>query len=159
MEARPEPARAESLRRAGQCRHRSRARGGERRLERASGPGFLRKEGKCSADRRRSRSAARRRRGRRLWLGGTQDFRPDASRGAARVVEGFRQVVHGAPWHPDRHASFERAADAKAYVVEHGAPIVIKADGLAGGKGVVVAGTREEAHAAIDMMLTDQRLG
>src|SRR5256884_1191596 len=64
---------------------------------------------------------------------------------------------HGIP--TARHASFERAADAKAYVVEHGAPIVIKADGLAGGKGVVVAGTREEAHAAIDMMLTDQRLG
>src|SRR5216110_2951816 len=58
-----------------------------------------------------------------------------------------------------RHASFERAADAKAYIVERGAPIVVKADGLAGGKGVVVAGTSEEAHAAIDMMLTDQRLG
>src|SRR2546429_4239279 len=45
---------------------------------------------------------------------------------------------HGIP--TARHASFERAADAKAYVVEHGAPIVIKADGLAGGKGGVVAG-------------------
>jgi len=66
-------------------------------------------------------------------------------------------VRHGIP--TARHASFERAADAKAYVVKHGAPIVIKADGLAAGKGVVVAGTREEAHAAIDMMLTDQRLG
>ena len=64
---------------------------------------------------------------------------------------------HGIP--TARHASFERAADAKAYVVEHGAPIVVKADGLAGGKGVVVARTCEEAHAAIDMMLTDQRLG
>src|SRR5437016_4697421 len=64
---------------------------------------------------------------------------------------------HGIP--TARHASFERAADAKAYVVEHGAPIVVKADGLAGGKGVVVAGTREVAHAAIDMILTDQRLG
>src|SRR5204863_1050684 len=37
-----------------------------------------------------------------------------------------------------RHASFERAADAKAYIVERGAPIVVKADGLAGVKGVVV---------------------
>src|SRR2546422_6170882 len=64
---------------------------------------------------------------------------------------------HGIP--SARHASFERAADAKAYVVKHGAPIVVKADGLAAGKGVVVAGAREEAHAAIDMMLTDQRLG
>src|SRR6266481_8672262 len=62
-------------------------------------------------------------------------------------------VRHGIP--TARHASFERAADAKAYIVEHGAPIVIKADGLAAGKGVVVARTREEAHDAIDMMLTD----
>src|SRR4029077_8541086 len=38
---------------------------------------------------------------------------------------------HGIP--TARHASFERAADAKAYVVRHGAPIVIKADGLAAG--------------------------
>src|SRR5712692_1648767 len=66
-------------------------------------------------------------------------------------------VRHGIP--TARHATFERAADAKAYIVKHGAPIVIKADGLAAGKGVVVAGTREEAHAAIDMMLTDRRLG
>src|SRR5882724_1159263 len=51
-------------------------------------------------------------------------------------------VRHGVP--TARHATFERAADAKAYVVKHGAPIVIKADGLAAGKGVVVAGTREE---------------
>jgi phosphoribosylamine--glycine ligase len=66
-------------------------------------------------------------------------------------------VRHGIP--TARHATFERAADAKAYIAKHGAPIVIKADGLAAGKGVVVARTREEAHAAIDMMLTDQRLG
>jgi phosphoribosylamine--glycine ligase len=66
-------------------------------------------------------------------------------------------VRHGIP--TARHATFARAAEAKAYIVKHGAPIVIKADGLAAGKGVVVAPTREEAHAAIDMMLTEQRLG
>ncbi len=58
-----------------------------------------------------------------------------------------------------RYATFARAGEAKAHVEKHGAPIVIKADGLAAGKGVVVAATREEAHAAIDLMLTDQRLG
>ena len=58
-----------------------------------------------------------------------------------------------------RHATFERAAEARAYVDQRGAPIVIKADGLAAGKGVVVAATREEAHAAIDSMLTERRLG
>jgi phosphoribosylamine--glycine ligase len=64
---------------------------------------------------------------------------------------------HGIP--TARHATFERAAEAKAHVDAQGAPIVIKADGLAAGKGVVVAATREEAHAAIDAMLVEQRLG
>src|SRR5256885_3419602 len=58
-----------------------------------------------------------------------------------------------------RHATFEDAAAAKAYVAEQGAPIVVKADGLAAGKGVVVATTREEAHAAIDAMLGERRFG
>ena len=47
---------------------------------------------------------------------------------------------------------FKGAAAAKDYVRAHGAPIVVKADGLAAGKGVVVAGTVEEAEAAIDTM-------
>jgi phosphoribosylamine--glycine ligase len=53
-------------------------------------------------------------------------------------------------------ALFETFSDinaAKAYVEKHGAPIVIKADGLAAGKGVVVAMNKDEAYAAIDMML------
>ena len=58
-----------------------------------------------------------------------------------------------------RHATFEDAPAAKAYVAEQGAPIVIKADGLAAGKGVVVATTREEASAAIDAMLGERRFG
>jgi phosphoribosylamine--glycine ligase len=59
-------------------------------------------------------------------------------------------------------AFFETFSDipaAKAYVEKHGAPIVIKADGLAAGKGVVVAMSRDEAFEAIDMMLADNRLG
>ncbi len=59
-------------------------------------------------------------------------------------------------------AFFETFSDipaAKAYVEKHGAPIVIKADGLAAGKGVVVAMNKEEAFAAIDMMLSDNKLG
>lgn len=47
---------------------------------------------------------------------------------------------------------FADAASAKAYVAQQGAPIVIKADGLAAGKGVVMAETLEEANEAIDMM-------
>jgi phosphoribosylamine--glycine ligase len=62
-------------------------------------------------------------------------------------------VRHGIP--TARHASFDDAVAAHAYVEQEGAPIVIKADGLAAGKGVVVAGTLAEAHAAIDFMLSD----
>jgi phosphoribosylamine--glycine ligase len=58
---------------------------------------------------------------------------------------------HGIP--TALYASFTEAAAAHAHVAKHGAPIVVKADGLAAGKGVVVAMTAEEAHAAIDTML------
>ncbi len=55
--------------------------------------------------------------------------------------------------------TFSDIAAAKAYVERYGAPIVVKADGLAAGKGVVVAMTREEAFDAIEMMLSDNKLG
>ena len=55
--------------------------------------------------------------------------------------------------------TFTDAVAAHAYVERQGAPIVIKADGLAAGKGVVVALTLKEAHAAIDDMLADNKLG
>src|SRR2546429_10026576 len=64
---------------------------------------------------------------------------------------------HGIP--TARHATFSFAAEAKAYIEKESAPIVIKADGLAAGKGVVVAATRQEALGAIDMMMTAGRLG
>ena len=50
-------------------------------------------------------------------------------------------------------ATFNDPAAAHAYVDAQGAPIVVKADGLAAGKGVVVAETLAQAHAAIDFML------
>lgn len=55
--------------------------------------------------------------------------------------------------------TFTNADEAHAYINKMGAPIVVKADGLAAGKGVVVAMTREEAHTAIDNMLSDNKLG
>jgi phosphoribosylamine---glycine ligase len=61
------------------------------------------------------------------------------------------------------HQTFDDAAAAHAHVDAKGAPIVIKADGLAAGKGVVVATTLAQAHEAIDWMLSgneaDNRLG
>jgi phosphoribosylamine--glycine ligase len=64
---------------------------------------------------------------------------------------------HGLP--TAKYATFTDASVAKAYVDKQGAPIVIKADGLAAGKGVVVAATLAEAKAAIDLMLVQNRLG
>ncbi len=55
--------------------------------------------------------------------------------------------------------TFTDPVAAHAYVDRMGAPIVVKADGLAAGKGVVVAMTLEEAHEAIDFMLLDNTLG
>lgn len=57
------------------------------------------------------------------------------------------------------YATFTDPALAHDYIREQGAPIVIKADGLAAGKGVVVALTLEEAHDAVDRMLGDGSLG
>ncbi|SEA61002.1 phosphoribosylamine--glycine ligase [Nitrosospira multiformis] len=58
---------------------------------------------------------------------------------------------HGIP--TADYATFSSAAKAHRYIDKKGVPIVIKADGLAAGKGVVVAVTLEEAHAAVDKML------
>ena len=58
-----------------------------------------------------------------------------------------------------RYQTFTDPAAAHAYVDSEGAPIVVKADGLAAGKGVVVAMTLKEAHDAIDFMLLDNTLG
>ena len=57
------------------------------------------------------------------------------------------------------HQTFTDAAAAHHYVEQRGAPIVIKADGLAAGKGVVVAIDLQEAHDAIDMMLVGNKMG
>ncbi|MBK7900310.1 MAG: phosphoribosylamine--glycine ligase [Azonexus sp.] len=64
---------------------------------------------------------------------------------------------HGIP--TAEFETFSDATAAHAYIDRKGAPIVIKADGLAAGKGVVVAMTLAEAHAAIDDMLSGNKLG
>lgn len=57
------------------------------------------------------------------------------------------------------HETFTEADKAVAYIKEQGAPIVIKADGLAAGKGVIVAMTEEEAIDAVQDMIGNQRFG
>jgi phosphoribosylamine--glycine ligase len=64
---------------------------------------------------------------------------------------------HGIP--TAAYASFSSVEEAHRYLEEKGVPIVIKADGLAAGKGVVVATTLEEAHAAVDAMMITHQLG
>ena len=64
---------------------------------------------------------------------------------------------HGIP--TAQHQTFTDAALAHRYVDNQGVPIVVKADGLAAGKGVVVATSLEQAHQAIDDMLTTNALG
>ncbi|OGA23174.1 MAG: phosphoribosylamine--glycine ligase [Betaproteobacteria bacterium RIFCSPLOWO2_02_FULL_67_26] len=82
---------------------------------------------------------------------------------AAARLESSKQFAksfmqrHGIP--TADHGSFSAAAPAHEYVERHGAPIVIKADGLAAGKGVVVAMSAGEAHAAVDGMLVEKSMG
>jgi phosphoribosylamine--glycine ligase len=64
---------------------------------------------------------------------------------------------HGIP--TARHATFTDAAAAKAYIAQRGAPIVVKADGLAAGKGVVVATSTPQALEAVEAMMTGKSLG
>lgn len=76
---------------------------------------------------------------------------------AAAQLEGSKDFAkrfmlrHGIP--TARSATFDNVAEAHACIEREGAPIVIKADGLAAGKGVVVATTTAEAHQAVDDML------
>ncbi|MBA2689541.1 MAG: phosphoribosylamine--glycine ligase [Burkholderiales bacterium] len=93
----------------------------------------------------------------------------DAFRNAGLKIFGPTRAAARLEWSKDfakqfmrRHgvptAAFETftdAAAAKRYIAERGAPIVVKADGLAAGKGVVVAGTIEEAQGAVDAMFGD----
>ncbi|MEM7500937.1 MAG: phosphoribosylamine--glycine ligase [Pseudomonadota bacterium] len=82
---------------------------------------------------------------------------------AAAQLEGSKDFSkqfmhrHGIP--TARYATFTDLEEAKAYIRDVGAPIVVKADGLAAGKGVVVADSLEEALAAADDMLAAERFG
>lgn len=82
---------------------------------------------------------------------------------AASALEGSKsftkEIADAADIPTARWERFEDEAAAHEFIRRRGAPIVIKADGLAAGKGVIVAETIEEAHKAVDMMLTDGSFG
>ena len=70
-----------------------------------------------------------------------------------------KEVMQAAGVPTGRAQSFTDAVAAKAALADYGLPVVVKADGLAAGKGVVVAETRAQAEAAIDDMLVDSKFG
>jgi len=88
-----------------------------------------------------------------LEAAGFKTFGPNKAAARLEGSKGFAKDVcrqHGIP--TAAYERFTSADPAKAYVRANGAPIVVKADGLAAGKGVVLAQSAEEALAAIDMM-------
>ncbi|MFO0989782.1 MAG: phosphoribosylamine--glycine ligase [Alphaproteobacteria bacterium] len=96
----------------------------------------------------------------RLEEAGIKAFGPSAAAARLEGSKGFVKDLcarHGIP--TARYRRFTDAAAARAYVREQGAPIVVKADGLAAGKGVVVAMTVEEALAAVDERMVARKFG
>ena len=96
----------------------------------------------------------------RLAAAGIKAFGPNAAAARLEGSKGFRNdfcARHGVP--TAAYARFTDRDKAVAYVRAKGAPIVVKTDGLAAGKGVVVATTVEEALAAVDAAMLDRRFG
>ena len=88
-----------------------------------------------------------------LNAAGFKAFGPTKAAGRLESSKSFTKELCRANNIPTAaYAHFHDAASAKAYIRAQGAPIVVKADGLAAGKGVVVAATEAEALAAVDMM-------
>jgi phosphoribosylamine--glycine ligase len=95
-----------------------------------------------------------------LEAAGIKAFGPSKAAAQLEGSKGFTKDLcraHNIP--TGAYERFTSAEPAKAYVRARGAPIVVKADGLAAGKGVVVAQTVAEAEAAIDMICADAQLG
>jgi phosphoribosylamine--glycine ligase len=88
-----------------------------------------------------------------LTAAGIKTFGPTKAAGRLESSKGFtKQLCRDNNIPTAAYAHFTDAEAARAYVRQQGAPIVVKADGLAAGKGVVVATTEQEALAAVDMM-------
>ena len=91
---------------------------------------------------------------------GLRIFGPSAAAARLEGSKAFAKAFlarHGIP--TARYAEFTSRTEAAAHVREHGTPIVVKADGLAAGKGVVVAQSEAEALVAVDEMLSGRAFG
>ena len=92
--------------------------------------------------------------------GGLSVFGPDAAAARIEGSKAFAKEIMEAAGVPTGRAScFTMLSPALAFVADHGAPIVVKADGLAAGKGVVVAETVKEAEDALRACFIDRRFG
>jgi phosphoribosylamine---glycine ligase len=90
-----------------------------------------------------------------LEAAGIKAFGPSKAAAQLEGSKGFTKDLCRANHIPTAaYERFRAAEPAKAYIAAHGAPIVVKADGLAAGKGVVVAQSVAEAQAAVDMMFS-----
>ena len=96
----------------------------------------------------------------RLESAGIKAFGPSAKAATLEGSKGFMKDLcakYGIP--TAAYGRFDDIATAKAFIREHGAPIVVKADGLAAGKGVIIAETVADAEDAVDDMLGAGRFG
>ena len=95
-----------------------------------------------------------------MQAAGISCFGPVAACAKLEGSKAFAKEVMQAAGVPTAAAGvFTDRASAEAFVAEHGAPLVVKADGLAAGKGVIVAMTEEEVKAALDLMFDDNAFG
>lgn len=88
---------------------------------------------------------------------GIKAFGPSAKAARLEGSKGFTKDLCAKYQIPTaRYGRFQKAADAKAYAAKQALPLVIKADGLAAGKGVIIAESQHEAETAIDDILGGQ---
>ena len=96
----------------------------------------------------------------RLHHAGILTFGPTARAAAIEGSKAFMKELcerRGVP--TAEYARFDEPDAAKEFILRHGAPLVVKADGLAGGKGVFVCHNENEAYAAIDRLMTERVFG
>ncbi len=96
----------------------------------------------------------------RLTQAGIKSFGPTKAAAQLEGSKGFTKDLLAKYNIPTgAYGRFKDAASAKAFVAKKGAPIVVKADGLAAGKGVILCQTADEANAAVDSIMTDRAFG
>lgn len=96
----------------------------------------------------------------RLTAAGIKSFGPTKAAAQLEGSKGFTKDLLAKYNIPTgAYGRFKDAASAKAFIAKKGAPIVVKADGLAAGKGVILCQTADEANAAVESIMTDRAFG